>query len=177
MRFQATPIPGLLVIDIEPHHDERGLFARTFCADELANHGIRLGIAQCSVSFSPHARTLRGLHFQAPPHAEVKLVRCTRGAVFDVTVDLRRDSPTQRRWFAVKLTSENRRALLVPEGCAHGFLTLMPDTEVSYMMSTPFHPELARGVRWDDPAFAIAWPMRPILMSERDATYPDYGSE
>lgn len=171
MILSETPLAGAFLLDIERFEDERGFFARTFCGDELRAHGLESNVAQCSVSFN-HARgTLRGLHYQDAPHEEVKIVRCTRGAIWDVIVDLRRESGTYRRWTAVELTADNRRALYIPRGMAHGFITLSDDTEVFYMMANPYVAGAARGLRWDDPAFAIDWPIAPSVMSERDRTY------
>jgi dTDP-4-dehydrorhamnose 3,5-epimerase len=174
MRFTETPLAGAVVIDIEPHRDERGLFSRIFCRETFLAAGLPGEFVQASVSHNLRRGTLRGMHFQAAPHEEPKLVRCTRGAIHDVIVDLRRQSPTHCRWFAVELTHANRRTLFVPAGFAHGFQTLVDDTEILYQMAEPYAPELARGVRWNDPAFAIDWPIAPPFMSERDATYPDY---
>lgn len=175
MRFQETEIPGAFVIDLEPIEDDRGSFARIWCADELARHGLVSELSQCSISRNRKAGTLRGLHFQRPPHAEAKVVRCTRGAIYDVIVDLRIDSPAHVRWIAVELTSENGSALFVPEGCAHGFQTLLDDTDVLYLISRPYNPDAAAGVRWDDPAFAISWPTAVSRrMSARDRVWPNY---
>jgi dTDP-4-dehydrorhamnose 3,5-epimerase len=171
--FAATPV-GAVVIEAEPVEDERGFFARSFCAREFAARGIDARVAQCNVSFNRERGTLRGLHFQHPPHAEAKLVRCTRGAVYDVALDLRSDSPTFLDHFAVELSAANRMMLFVPAGLAHGFQTLEPDTEVFYQMSAPYVPEAADGVRWNDPAFAIEWPLAVSAISERDRTYPDF---
>jgi|SRR5579871_2998913 len=178
MRFTETPLAGAYVVDVEPHPDERGVFARTFCADDFAGRGLDPRVVQASISFNRRAGTLRGLHYQAAPHGEAKLIRCTAGAIFDVVVDLRPDSPTYTRHFAVALTATDRRALYVPVGFAHGFQTLVDETEVLYQMSTPYAPASARGVRWNDPAFAIAWPpASDRIMSERDRTYPDFDRE
>ncbi len=174
MIFAATALPGAFIVEPEPRADERGFFARTFCAREFAAHGLETRIAQCSVSYNPRRATLRGLHYQAAPHAEVKLVRCTRGEIFDVAVDLRPDSPAFRRHFAIVLSADDRRMLYVPQGCAHGFETLTDDCEVLYQNSEFHVPAAARGVRWDDPAFAIPWPLAPAVISERDRTYPDF---
>lgn len=176
MRVEPTPLAGLWVIEQERIADERGFFARTFdpLAFELA--GLDGAVAQCSTSFNTRAGTLRGMHFQAAPHAESKTVRCTRGAIFDVAVDLRPGSRTHRQWFGTELTAENGRALHVPDGFAHGFQTLEDASEVFYVISVPYAPGAGRGVRWDDPAFAIAWPEPPAggrILSERDATYPN----
>jgi dTDP-4-dehydrorhamnose 3,5-epimerase len=175
MIFTETPLGGAYAIDPEPASDERGLFARVWCAREFAAQGLETGIAQISVSFNVHQGTLRGLHYQAEPHAELKLVRCSRGAIFDVIVDLREDSSTFGSHYSVVLTATNRKLLYVPRGCAHGFQTLEPNTEVTYQISEFHVPDQGRGVRWDDPAFGIAWPAaEPRLMNERDRTYPDF---
>jgi dTDP-4-dehydrorhamnose 3,5-epimerase len=177
MRFTPTEIAGVVVVDIEPRSDERGAFARLHCPEEFAAAGHPFEPAQTSLSRNPHAFTLRGLHHQPAPHAERKLVRAVRGRIFDVAVDLRPDSPTYRRWTAVELSAENGRALLIGEGIAHGFLTLEPDTDVLYQISPRFKPGHETGVRWDDPAFAIAWPAVPALISPRDAAYPDFAPD
>jgi dTDP-4-dehydrorhamnose 3,5-epimerase len=174
MRFEPTEIPGVVRIEAEPRGDARGAFARLHCPEEFAAAGYPFAPAQTSLSRNPAAGTLRGLHYQPAPHAEVKLVRVTRGRMFDVAVDLRPDSPTHRRWTAAELSADNLAALLIPEGVAHGFLTLEPDTDVLYQISPGYRPGHEAGVRWDDPAFAIAWPARPQVISERDAGYPDY---
>jgi dTDP-4-dehydrorhamnose 3,5-epimerase len=174
MRFSETAIPGVLVVDIEAHEDDRGAFARLQCPDEFTAAGHPFAPIQTSLSRNPHAGTLRGLHYQPALHAETKLVRAVRGRMFDVALDLRPGSPTYRRWFGVELSADNARALFIPEGLAHGFLTLEPDTDVLYQISPKFAPGHEEGVRWNDPAFAIAWPQAPALISERDATYPDY---
>lgn len=177
MKFIETPLAGAYVIDIEPISDERGFFARTWDRGESAARGLSAVVEQCSVSFNPKRGTLRGLHYQAAPHAEVKLIRCNRGAVYDVIVDLRRASGTFRQWFGIELTAANRRMLYIPKGMAHGFLTLSDDTEVYYQMSDPYVAPAARGVRWDDPAFGIDWPRRVEVISERDRRYPDFTAE
>lgn len=174
MRFIETSIPGAFELQIEPHTDERGFFARTWCRDEFEKHGLNPKLVQCSLSFSACKRTLRGMHYQERPHAEAKLVRCTRGSIFDVVVDLRRDSKTFKRWAGATLTADNHAMLYVPEGCAHGFLTLEDSTEVAYQMSEFYNSESARGVRYDDAAFQIAWPHKVEVISERDRTYPDF---
>lgn len=174
MIFTPTPLKGAYVIDPERLADERGFFARTWCRREFEAHGLDTNLAQCSISFNHKRGTLRGLHYQLAPHAEVKLVRCTAGAIHDVVVDLRADSDTHKRWFAVELSSDNRRMLYIPQGLAHGFLTLTEGAEVSYQISEFFAPEHARGVRWNDPAFGIRWPFGPTTISERDRTYPDF---
>jgi dTDP-4-dehydrorhamnose 3,5-epimerase len=177
--LRETGITGAWAIDVEPSSDERGLFARTFDADVFAEHGLNAGVAQCSTSFNTLAGTLRGLHYQVGEHAESKLVRCTAGAVYDVLLDLRPGSPTHLRWNSVELSSDSRNAVYVPGGVAHGFQTLVDGSELLYMMDRAFEPEAARGVRWDDPAFAIDWPGPPgeRIMSARDRGYPDYGGD
>ena len=176
MRFTATSIAGVVVVDIESRTDERGAFARLHCPDEFAAAGHPFAPAQTSLSRNPTRGTLRGLHYQPAPHAEVKLVRCVSGRIFDVAVDLRPDSPTHRQWTAAELDAETGRALLIPEGVAHGFLTLEPDSDVIYQISPAYAAGHEAGVRWDDPAFAIAWPRAPQLISPRDASYPDYSA-
>ncbi len=176
MIFTPTRITGVFIIEPELIEDERGSFARTFCRREFARHGLNPNLVQCNISFNRKRGTLRGMHYQAEPHAEAKLVRCTRGEIFDVAVDLRPDSPTYRDWVGVELSAENRRALYIPEGLAHGFITLTDDTEVFYQMSESYHPECARGVRHDDPAFGIDWPLRAICISKKDSTWPDFES-
>jgi dTDP-4-dehydrorhamnose 3,5-epimerase len=174
MRFIETEIPGVLVVEAEPRADNRGAFARLQCPDEFAAAGRPFAPAQTSLSRNPRAGTLRGLHYQPGPHAETKLVRCVRGRIFDVAVDLRAGSPTHRRWAGVELSAENLRGLFIPEGVAHGFLTLEPDSDVLYQIAPKYEPGHEAGVRWDDPAFGVAWPEAPALISPRDATYPDY---
>lgn len=174
MRFIATDIPGVLVIEAEPRADERGAFARLQCPDEFGAAGHAFAPVQTSLSRNPAAGTLRGLHYQPAPYAETKLVRCVRGRIFDVAVDLRADSPTHRRWVGVELSAENLRGLFIPAGVAHGFLTLEPDSDVLYQIAPEYEPGHEAGVRWDDPAFGVAWPFSPVLMSDRDALYPDY---
>jgi dTDP-4-dehydrorhamnose 3,5-epimerase len=173
VRFVPTTVTGAYLIEQERHADERGFFARTWCAQEFAEHGLESAFAQCSVSYNHRRGTLRGLHYQAPPFAETKLVRCTRGAVYDVALDLRPASPTFRRWFGVELGADDGRALYVPRGCAHGFYTLADQTEVAYEISTPYTPEAARGVRWNDPFHGIAWPGPVAVIAPRDRDYPD----
>jgi dTDP-4-dehydrorhamnose 3,5-epimerase len=172
VRFSETPIRGALIIEPELRADSRGYFARTWCQQEWAEHGLPSELVQCSISFSPRRGTLRGLHYQAAPHEEVKLVRVTRGAALDVVVDLRPDSPTFRQWHGVKLTADNHRMVLVPRACAHGLLTLADDTDVSYQMSRPHREAAARGVRFDDPALGIDWPEPIRVISERDRQWP-----
>ena len=174
MRFTAAPLAGAFVIEAERHEDERGFFARTFCEREFAERGLNPRVAQANVSYNARGGTLRGMHYQRAPHAEAKLVRCTRGAIHDVILDLRRESPTYLRHFAIRLDEENRTLLYVPEGLAHGYLTLEDRTEVSYQMSVAYSPDHGAGVRWDDPAFGIAWPAPVRVIAERDRTYPDF---
>jgi dTDP-4-dehydrorhamnose 3,5-epimerase len=173
VRFLPTPIAGAFVVEQERHADERGFFARTWCANELAAQGLEPALSQCSVSFNRRRGTLRGLHYQAPPFAEVKIVRCTRGAMFDVGLDLRPDSPSFGRWLGVELTAENGRALYLPRGVAHGFYSLADETEVEYQISAPHVPEAARGVRWNDRFHAVEWPGPVEVLSARDRDYPD----
>ncbi len=172
MKFTESALAGAFIVELERIEDDRGFFARSFCAEEFAAHGLPAIMPQCSVSFNARRATLRGLHFQADPHAEDKLVRCTAGAIFDVIVDLRRDSPGRGRWLGIELTADNRRSLFIPRGFAHGFITLTDGSEVLYMMSVPYVPGFARGVRWNDPAIGIDWPLEPEHMTERDAAYP-----
>jgi dTDP-4-dehydrorhamnose 3,5-epimerase len=174
MRFSETGIAGVAIVHAELHEDARGAFARLHCPDEFAAAGHPFEPVQTSLSRNPHAGTLRGMHYQPLPHAEAKLVRAVRGRMFDVALDLREGSPTYRRWTSAELSADNMRALLIPDGVAHGFLTLEPDTDVLYQISPAFQPGHEAGVRWDDPAFAIAWPAAPKIISERDASYPNY---
>jgi dTDP-4-dehydrorhamnose 3,5-epimerase len=174
MHFAETGIAGVVLVDVEPIEDDRGSFARFQCAEEFGAAGYPFSPAQTSLSRNPTQGTLRGMHFQQAPNAETKLVRVVRGRIFDVAVDLRRGSPTHWRWTAAELSAENASALLIPEGVAHGFLTLEPDTDVLYQISPAYIPGHETGVRWNDPAFGIAWPSAPALISPRDAAYPDY---
>ncbi len=174
MIFEQLPIPGAYVILIEPISDERGFFARSWSAADFRARGLNPELVECSISHNDLAGTLRGMHYQLAPHEESKLVRCTKGAIFDVVVDLRRSSPTFRRSAGVELTAANRKAVYVPDGCAHGFLTREADSEVLYQITHEYVPESARGVRWDDPAFAIQWPGQPTRMSQRDREFPAF---
>ncbi len=174
MIFSETTLPGVYVLEVERREDARGFFARTCCRDEFMRHGLPPAFVQSSVSFNRRRGTLRGMHFQRSPRAEGKLVRCTRGVMYDVVVDLRKDSRTFRRWIAIELSEDSRRSVYVPPGCAHGFQTLTDDVEVLYSMTEPYAPELADGVRWDDPAFGIHWPLQPPILSDRDATFPGF---
>jgi dTDP-4-dehydrorhamnose 3,5-epimerase len=176
MIFSETTIRGAFVIDPERFEDERGFFARTYCEREFEAHGLATRMVQCSVSHNEMAGTLRGLHYSVPPHAEDKLVRCARGRIYDVILDLRPDSPSYRRWIGVELSAENQRMLYVPAVVAHGFQTLEPDTDVFYQMSEFYDPACARGVRWNDPAFGIAWPLPTRTMSERDRELANFRS-
>ena len=173
MIFTETALPGAYTIDLAPAEDERGFFARTFCRREFEAHGLDGTFVQCNLSYNRTCGTLRGMHYQAPPHEEAKVVTCLRGAIFDVIIDLRPGSRTFRAWTAMELTERNRRMLYVPRGFAHGFQTLADDTEVFYLMSAFYDSESARGIRWDDPAFDIAWPETTRrIVSARDEAYP-----
>ena len=172
MQFTASRIPGAWVIDISPIRDERGFFAMTWLPDELRERGMNPALAQCNLAFNHTRGTLRGMHFQKAPHAQAKIVRATRGALLDVIVDLREDSPTFKQWDAVELTADNRRMLYMPEGIAHGYLTLTDDVEAYDHASTPWAPQAESGVRWNDPAFGITWPFEPVVISEKDANWP-----
>lgn len=174
MIFQETKLAGVFEIRVDPHYDERGFFARSWCESEFRSHGLNPRVVQCSISFNRKKGTLRGVHYQAEPHSEAKVVRCTRGAIYDVALDLRPQSPTFKQWFGATLTAENRQMLFIPEGCAHGFLTLADDTEVLYQMSEFYRAESARGLRWNDAAFQIAWPEEVEVVSDRDRMYPDF---
>jgi dTDP-4-dehydrorhamnose 3,5-epimerase len=172
MMFHPTALPGVLMIEPERHCDSRGHFSRTFCRTEFAAHGLCCDFVQTSASVNTHRGTLRGLHHQAPPAAETKLVRVVRGAAFDVAVDLRRGSATYCRWVAAELSEENGRMLYIPPGCAHGFQTLADDTELLYQIAPDYEASLSRGVRWNDPTLRIAWPIVDPILSERDSSLP-----
>ena len=174
MIFAETELKGAYVIEIEKHEDDRGFFARSWCLKEFKLMGLNDRLVQCNISFNKKAGTLRGMHFQIYPYEEAKLVRCTMGAIFDVIIDLRKDSSSYKKYFSVTMTSEDRNMLYVPEGFAHGFLTLEDNTEVFYQMSEFYAPEYARGYRWNDPAFDIHWPQEIRVLSNRDQNYPDY---
>jgi dTDP-4-dehydrorhamnose 3,5-epimerase len=174
MIFEPLSVAGAYLISPQKRTDERGYFARVFCRDELAAQGLCGDYCQANTALSPRAGTLRGLHFQRRPHAEVKLIRCTRGRVFDVVLDLRRDSPTYLRWQGVELSADNAAMLYAPEGTAHGYLTLSDDTELLYMTSAKYAPDAATGVRFDDPAFGIRWPRDIALVSQADRGWPDF---
>lgn len=176
MIFRESDLPGAWIVEIDPREDERGLFARTFCAEEFERFGLESEFRQCSVSFNRSRGTLRGLHFQAAPNTEAKLVRCTQGRIFDVIVDIRPNAATLGRWFGLELSASKRNALFIPEGLAHGFMTLEDDAEVFYQISRSFVTETARGVRWNDSRIGISWPMEPVVISKRDATLPPLDS-
>ncbi|MCE7981218.1 MAG: dTDP-4-dehydrorhamnose 3,5-epimerase [Caldilinea sp. CFX5] len=174
MLFQPTKLADAYLIDLEKVTDERGFFARAWCVQEFAAHGLDTNLVQCNLSYNQRQGTLRGMHYQLAPFAETKLVRCIRGALYDVIIDLRPTSPTYRQWFGVTLSAENRTALYVPQGFAHGFQTLTDETEVFYQMSTVYAPAYARGLRWNDPCFDIKWPLPVTVMSARDQSYPAF---
>jgi dTDP-4-dehydrorhamnose 3,5-epimerase len=174
MIFTETKLKGAFIIEPERLSDERGFFARTWCQKEFQTHGLNTNVVQCNISYNKKKGTLRGMHYQAAPHEEAKLVRCTRGAIYDVIIDLQPGSPTFRHWIGMELTEHNRQMLYIPEGFAHGFLTLRDDTEVFYQMSEPYSAEHARGVRWNDPAFGIQWPEEVSTISDKDNRITDF---
>ena len=174
MRFTATDIDGVLLLETDPIADDRGDFARSFCAEEFHKAGLNFTPVQMNISRNNTRGTLRGMHYQGEPEPDPKVVRCTSGRIYDVAVDLRKDSESFCRWVAAELTPDNQKSLLVPAGCAHGFITLEDHSDVLYLMGAPYVAELARGVRWDDPAFAIDWPLQPTTVAPRDASYPDF---
>jgi dTDP-4-dehydrorhamnose 3,5-epimerase len=174
MIFRETVLPGVFLVELEPVRDERGFFARTWCQKEASSRGLDARCVQCSVSFNTRKGTLRGMHYQVAPFTETKLVRCTSGAIYDVVLDLRRESPAFKKWTAAVLSARNRSMMYVPVGCARGFLTLEDESEVSYQMSEVYDAASAQGVRWDDPAFQIVWPQEIEVISQRDRTYPDF---
>jgi dTDP-4-dehydrorhamnose 3,5-epimerase len=174
MQFNETRLPGAFVIELEKRGDKRGFFARFFCDREFAKHGLERRFVQINDSLSVDEGTLRGLHYQLPPDAEVKVVRCVRGALWDVILDLRPHSPTFGKWYGTDLTAENRRMMYIPRGFAHGFLTMAPQTEALYLVSAHYAPERERGVRWNDPKFGVAWPAEPRVISIKDANQPDF---
>lgn len=175
MKLEAAGIDGLFRIPFDPKRDDRGFFARSFCRDSLAGAGVEFEVVQANLSYNKAKGTLRGMHYQADPVPDPKIVRCVHGSIFDVVLDLREGSPTYLKWEGFTLSGENRESIVIPPGCAHGFMTLTDDAEVFYLMGAPYEADLARGVRWNDPAFGIKWPMEPVSISERDAYYPDYG--
>lgn len=175
MRFIETKLKDAYIIEMELIDDERGFFARSWCQNEFKERGLNTNLVQCNVSFNLKKGTLRGLHYQVKPHEEAKLVRCTKGAIYDVIIDLRPESPTFKKWVAVELTAENHKMLYIPEGMAHGFQTLEDNSEVFYQMSEFYHPDLARGIRWDDPVFRIEWlDCDRRVISEKDQSYADF---
>jgi len=174
MRFQQTSLDGAWIIDLEPIRDDRGFFSRTFCIKELSTHGLETNFVQHSLSFSARRGTLRGMHFQVPPHGEIKIVECVKGAIWDVIIDIRSQSPSFGQWTSVELTADNRRQLYIPSNFAHGFQTLTDNVEVRYLISAFHEPSAARGFRHDDPAFAIPWPLPVSVMSEKDRAWPDF---
>lgn len=174
MVFKETRLQGVYIIESEAIADERGFFARTFCRDEFESRGILFDIVQCNISCNKKRGTLRGMHYQTKPHEEAKLLHCMRGAMYDVVLDLRPDSSTFKQWTAIELNSEMKKMVYIPKGCAHGFQSLEDDTEVFYAMSHPYHPESSRGLRWNDPAFAIQWPIDRQVMSFKDQHYEDF---
>ena len=174
MKFSETKINGVFVIELEKHADDRGWFARAWCREEFAAHGLPTDLAQTNLSYNVQRGTVRGMHFQAAPHAEAKLIRCVAGAVHDVALDLRPESPTFKQSFAIELTAENDLAVFLPEGVAHGFQTLTDDATLFYQMSAPYAPESASGVRWDDAAFQIQWPIAEVIVCERDFSFPGF---
>ena len=176
MIFKETNLHGAFIIEPEMLTDERGAFARIFCQKEFENHGLNPNIFQCSISLNKEKFTLRGMHFQKSPHAEAKLVRCSRGLIYDVIVDLRSDSPTYMEWTSIEISLENKRMVYIPEGFAHGFQTLEENTEVIYQMSQFYSPGHSGGFRWDDPSFNIEWPTKPIIISPKDQIFPDFTS-
>jgi dTDP-4-dehydrorhamnose 3,5-epimerase len=176
MEFVPLLLSGAYLVELKPVHDERGFFARTWCTDEFKKRGLSTKLAQCAISYNGRRGTLRGMHYQAEPYAEAKLVRCSAGAIYDVIVDLRQGSATYRQWLAVELTAANHKMIYIPEGFAHGFQTLADDSEVFYQISEPYVSECARGVRWDDPVFRIKWPIADPIISDRDRNFPDHQS-
>lgn len=174
MKFTETKLKGAFIIEMEPHIDDRGFFARSWCAEEFGRHGLDARLSQCNVSFNDRKGTLRGLHYQIKPHEETKLVRCTRGAIYDVIVDLRPQSTTYKKWIGVDLTAVNYKMLYIPRGFAHGFQTMEKNSEVFYQMSDAYVADSARGIRWNDPALKINWPLPDPLLSSRDQSFPDF---
>ena len=174
MLFLETKLKGAFTIELQRIEDSRGFFARAFCKREFERRGLNPAVVQCNVSFNPQKGTLRGMHYQQEPFREVKVVRCIAGAIFDAIVDLRPDSSTYRQWTGVELSAQNGRSLYVPEGFAHGYLTLTENTEVFYQVSEFYSPGYERGIRWNDPAFRIQWPIEPLIISPKDASHPDF---
>lgn len=174
MKFKETKLNDAYILELEKHEDERGFFARAYCVNEFQEKGIEFPVVQANVSFNRYKHTLRGMHYQQQPHGEAKLVRCTRGAIFDAIIDVRPDSSTYMEWIGVELTDQNYRMLFVPEGFAHGFITLEDKTQVTYQVSEFYTPGAERGIRWNDEAFNINWPAEPEIISEKDSVWPDY---
>ncbi|MBI1910224.1 MAG: dTDP-4-dehydrorhamnose 3,5-epimerase [Deltaproteobacteria bacterium] len=175
MKFIETPLKKAFVVEVEPAFDDRGFFARSWCHEEFSKHGLNADLVQCNISFNLKKGVLRGMHYQAKPHEEAKLVRCTQGGIYDVIIDLRPESSTYKKWFSVELTGENRKMLYIPEGFSHGFQTLTDNAEVFYQMSTLHHPESACGIRWNDPTFKVKWPtVNDLIISSKDQNYPDF---
>jgi len=174
VKFLEIDLPGAFLIDLQPIEDERGFFARSFCLDEFKEHGIGFSCVQCNVSFNKTKGTLRGMHYQCAPHEEAKIVSCIHGAIYDVIVDIRPDSPTYKKWFAKELSAQNRTMLFVPKGFAHGFQTLTDNAEVFYMMSEFYHKECTKGIRWDDRAFGIKWPNEAMVLSNKDRFFRNF---
>jgi dTDP-4-dehydrorhamnose 3,5-epimerase len=177
MNFTETKLKGAYIIDVKKLEDERGFFGRSYCQREFEKYGLNTHIVQANISYNKYKGTLRGLHMQVAPYEETKLVRCTRGAIYDVIVDMRKDSETFKQWIGVELTADNYRMLYVPEGFAHSFITLQDDTEVTYQVTQFYTAEAERGYRWDDPAFNIQWPIQPVIISERDKSHPFFQKE
>ena len=174
MIFTETNLKSAFVIDLDAHKDQRGFFARSWCMEEFQKRGLNTNVVQCNISYNENRGTLRGMHYQSAPYEEAKLVRCTMGSVYDVIIDLRRNSPTYKKWFSVELSALNRRAIYIPVGFAHGFQTLEDGTELFYQMSESFHPESAKGVRWNDPIFGIYWPAGQKIISTKDQSFPPW---
>ena len=176
MKFTETPLKGAFIVELEKRGDDRGFFARAFDIEEFKAHGLNPTVLQMNMSGSTHKGTLRGLHYQADPMGETKFVRCIRGAVFDVIVDMRPDSPTFKKWYGAELTPDNRKGMYIPVGFAHGHQTLVPNSEIMYAVSQVYSPEHERGLRFDDPAIRILWPLAPTVMSDKDKKWPDFKS-
>lgn len=174
MKFTETKLKGAFILELQEMRDDRGYFARTFCTRELEEHGLISDVKQANMSWNDKAGTLRGMHFQFAPYEETKLIRCTQGALYDVIIDLRKGSDTYRQWIGVELSADNHKALFVPRDFAHGFITLTANTEAFYMVSQSYQPGSEGGIRWNDPQFAIDWPIEPEVISEKDAAWPDY---
>ena len=174
MIFNETKLKDAFIIDLEKHQDDRGFFARAYCEKEFRDHGIESAVVQANVSYNKYKHTMRGMHYQTEPYGEAKLVRCTKGAIYDVIIDVRKKSPTYKEWIGVELSEDNYRMLYVPEGFAHGFITLHDETEITYQVSEFYTPGAEKGIRWDDPEFDIDWPAEPAVISGKDENWPDY---